>query len=262
MYCTETWISRAIAWFRRSSSSADGFLPAIGRSSFVRCGNSIPPGGILTRRSREVIPQGRNPPHDPRRRHPRFRLRGLDRRHLRRARQPRPAGAGWPRTGGTADADHRCRELPRIPRRDPGTGARRPHAEAGGTVRSRVPRGNGRRRGPFEAPLRGEHGGEHLHGAHPHRRHRRLGPAPGPGIGEEADGEGRIHLRHLRRRVLPGPRDRRGRRGRHRAGGGDLPHPVRVEGAARPSKGPVPRLEDHGRPGPEASRRSSSSSTP
>src|SRR5512140_1422389 len=188
IYCTETWISRAIARFRRLSSSADGFFLAIGGSSFVRCGNFILPRGILAQGGTGSHPHGRNPPHDPRRRYPRFRLRGLDRRHLRRARQPRPAGAGWARTGGTADADHGGRELPRIPRGDPGAGTRRPHAEAGGTVRSRVPRGNGHRRGPLETSLRGEHGGELLHGAHPHRRHGRLGPAPWPGFGEEADG--------------------------------------------------------------------------
>src|SRR5512139_4144589 len=99
MYCTDTWISRAIAWFRRSRSSADGFLLAIGRASLALCrgyrtagpyshteggGKSPPPfldfprgGGadfsmwVRSRYPREV------PCHGPRRRHPRLRVRRL-----------------------------------------------------------------------------------------------------------------------------------------------------------------------------------------
>ena len=44
----------------------------------------------------------------------------------------------------------------------------------------------------------------------------------------------RLRLRHLRRVLLPGPRDRGGGRRRLRDGGGQLPHPVRDEGPPAP----------------------------
>ena len=49
-----------------------------------------------------------------------------------------------------------------------------------------------------------------------------------------ADGPRRVDLRHVRRLLLPGQADRRRRRRRLGARGGDLPHEVRVEGHADP----------------------------
>ena len=189
-------------------------------------------------------------------------MRGLHRRDLHRPRQPLPAGAGRPRARRAAHPHHRSGELPRLPGRDPGAGARRSHAEAGGTVRRGVQDGNGRLRRPFEAALHRPDRGERIPRPHPDRRHRRLGPPARAGIGEEAHGARRIHLRHLRRGVLPRHGGRRRRRRGHGLRGGDLPHPVRVEGSPGPPARPVPRVEDPGGPGPRGTRRSSSSSTP
>ena len=65
-----------------------------------------------------------------------------------------------------------------------------------------------------------------------------------------AAGPRRLGLRHLRRRVLQGEADRRRRRRRHRVRGGAVPDALRHEGDARPPARRVPRLADHGRPGP------------
>ncbi len=55
-------------------------------------------------------------------------------------------------------------------------------------------------------------------------------------------------VRDLRRLLLPQPGDRRRRRRRLSRGGGDLPHPVRLEGDDGAPPRPAPRLEDHGGP--------------
>ena len=58
----------------------------------------------------------------------------------------------------------------------------------------------------------------------------------------------RLLLRHLRCGLLPRRPDDRGRRRRHRDGGGHLPLQVRRQGDDRPPARGVPRLGDHGRP--------------
>ena len=71
----------------------------------------------------------------------------------------------------------------------------------------------------------------------------------------------RLLLRHLRRRLLPRPRDDRRRRRRHRDGGRDLPGQVRRQGRHRPPPPGVPRLGDHA-PARARTRTTSSCSRP
>ena len=65
-------------------------------------------------------------------------------------------------------------------------------------------------------------------------------------------GRGVSRLRHVRRLLLQGPRDRRRRRRRHGVRGGDLPDPLRDEGPPAPPARHVPGQQDHGRPGARA----------
>ena len=55
----------------------------------------------------------------------------------------------------------------------------------------------------------------------------------------------RLDLRHLRRLLLPGPRDRRGRRRRLGHRGGHLPHQVRQQGHAPRAPRPAAGQQDH-----------------
>ena len=64
-------------------------------------------------------------------------------------------------------------------------------------------------------------------GQRPDHRHRRLGPDARPEERDALHGLRPGHLRHLRRRALPGQADRRRRRRRHGRRGGDVPDPVR-----------------------------------
>ena len=58
----------------------------------------------------------------------------------------------------------------------------------------------------------------------------------------------RVHLRHLRRLLLPGEAHRGRRRRRLRARGGDLPHQVRHQGHRRPPARRAAGVEDHAGP--------------
>ena len=99
---------------------------------------------------------------------------------------------------------------------------------------------------PFRVWVEGE---EHLapHGDRRDRRERPLARPPGRAA---LPGPRRLGLRDLRRRVLPRQGADRGRRRRHRDGGGDVPHALRHEGHGRPSPRRVPRVADHARPRP------------
>ena len=81
-----------------------------------------------------------------------------------------------------------------------------------------------------------------------HRRDRRERPLARARVRAAAPGTRRQRLRHLRRRLLQGEGDRRGRRRRLRVRGGALPHALRDEGDARPPPQRLPRLADHGQP--------------
>ncbi len=71
----------------------------------------------------------------------------------------------------------------------------------------------------------------------------------GPAVGAAAARARRVHLRHLRRLLLPGEADRGRRRRRLRGRGGDLPHQVRDDGHHHPPSRRAARLEDHAGPG-------------
>ena len=85
----------------------------------------------------------------------------------------------------------------------------------------------------------------HLRGRRPDHRHR------GPVADAQSAQRGaaarlrRVHLRHLRRILLPGEGDRRGRRGRLRPRGGPLPHPVRRQGHRHPPAGRAAGVQGH-----------------
>ena len=81
-----------------------------------------------------------------------------------------------------------------------------------------------------------------------HRRHRRDRALARSPARAALPGTRPVGLRHLRRRLLQGEGARRGRRRRLGDGGGDLPHPLRDQGDARPPARRVPRLADHDRP--------------
>ena len=84
------------------------------------------------------------------------------------------------------------------------------------------------------------------------RRHRRVGAVARARQRDAAARPRRVGLRDLRRLLLQGPRDRGGRRRRHRVRGGDLPDPLRDQGPPAPPPRHVPCLQDHGRPGARA----------
>ncbi|CAA9473272.1 MAG: Thioredoxin reductase, partial [uncultured Solirubrobacteraceae bacterium] len=186
------------------------------------------------------------------RRHRGQRPGGLHRRAVHRAREPAAAGHRGVPVGRPAAADHRGRELPRVRRGHHGPAAHDGHARPGGALRRalrhrpghaarpggrarRHPQGVGGRRGPRDAHRRAGHGG-------------RAPQARRPGRGRALRPR-RLLLRHLRRRLLQGEADRRGRRRRLRHGGGHLPGQVRVQGHGDPPPRRVPRVEDHVRAG-------------
>ena len=78
--------------------------------------------------------------------------------------------------------------------------------------------------------------------------HRRVGPHARPARRAAPARPRRVHLRHVRRVLLPREADRGGRRRRLRARGGDLPHQVRHHGHDRPPARRAARVEDHAGP--------------
>ena len=85
--------------------------------------------------------------------------------------------------------------------------------------------------------------------------HKKLGV---PGEEELGQRPRRVLLRHLRRRLLQGPRDDHRRRRRLRDGGGHLPGQVLLQGRDRQPPRRVPRVEDHARARAGHARTSSS----
>ena len=228
--------------------------------------------GAPRRRRRLRVVQARDPgrrgglrcprasPDDPSGRHPRVGPRRPHRRHLHGAGQPvaarrrgravldeRPARR-------PADAHHRGGELPRLRRR----GARPRAHERSGTRPQRFGAEFLTRKAarvdlssrPFGVWTRRPEADEPTVTAEAvivatgrpvaHARRSRRGPPARPR---------RVDVRDLRRVLLPGPEDRGGRRGRLRARGGDLPHPVRRDGHRHPPPQGAAGLEDHAGPG-------------
>ena len=133
-----------------------------------------------------------------------------------------------------AHAHHRRRELPRLPRRHPRPRADDEVPRAGGALRRRV---RHRRRRPGGA-LPG--GAVRRVGRRPRvprplddHHHRRQGPHAGPARRAAPARPRRVHLRHVRRLLLPREAHRGRRRRRLRDRRGDLPHQVRHHGHAR-----------------------------
>ncbi len=84
-----------------------------------------------------------------------------------------------------------------------------------------------------------------VHGEDAHHRDRRVGEAARPAGRARADGARRLHVRDLRRLLLPRPRDRRRRRRRLGDGGSGVPDEVREQGDARAPARHAARVEDH-----------------
>ena len=171
-----------------------------------------------------------------------------DRRDLRGTRQPRTGRPGGFGTGRATDADQRRRELPGLRGRHPGPRPDGRHARPGRAVRVAPVRRRHRSRRLLRAPV--PHLGPWHRVPRPVRdhRHRRLGAVARARERDPTARSWRVGLRDLRRLLLQGPRDRRDRWRRHGPRGGDVPHPLRHQGAPAPSARHVPRLEDHGRP--------------
>ena len=141
--------------------------------------------------------------------------------------------------GRAADAHHRGGELPGIHRRHHGSRAHAGLPRTGGTLRRRVRHRQGvpgRSVRPAVRAVGGRSGRRRadIRGRGPDHRHR--GPVADArpaqrGAPPRLRG---LHLRHLRRVLLPGAGDRRGRRRRLRPGRGPLPHPVRRQGHRHP----------------------------
>ena len=120
-------------------------------------------------------------------------------------------------------------------------------ASAGRAVRRHHRLRRRRRRGPVVAPVSGRRPTEHgavtadalilATGAS-------ATPARAPGR-EGADGVRRLGVRDLRRLLLQGQGDRRGGRGRHRDGGGDVPDAFRDQGHGRAPARRAARVADH-----------------
>ena len=137
-----------------------------------------------------------------------------DRGHLRRPGPARPPGhrrralLDQRPARRPAHAHHRGRELPRVRRRDHGARAHAGLPRAGGPVRRRVPHGQGvpgRPVAPAVRPVgrRSRRRGAHLRGRRADHRHRRpVADARPPQRGAAPRLRG-VHLRHLRRLLLP-----------------------------------------------------------
>ena len=166
-----------------------------------------------------------------------------------------------------ADAHHRGRELPRLPRGDHGPGADEPHPGAGRPLRRRDPDREGRPGSTSPSRPFGIWVGD-PDAAEPTYRAQAVIVSTGaqslmlglPGE-QRADRPRRVDLRHLRRLLLPRPGHRRRRRRRLGPRGGDLPHQVRPtrsrSSTAATSCGPRRSC----RTGPSPTPRSASSGT-
>ena len=185
-----------------------------------------------------------------------------DRRDLRGARQPRADRPRRLRAGRPADADQRRRELPGLPRRHPGAGPDGRDARAGGALRYAHRRRRHRSGRLLRAAVPAVGARHRIPCPGGDRRDRRLGAVARPRQRDPAARARRVGLRHVRRVLLPRPRDRRRRRRRHRVRGGDLPDPLRHEGAPAPPTRHLPGVEDHGRPRRSPIPRSRSIRTP
>ena len=104
-------------------------------------------------------------------------------------------------------------------------------------------------------------GGDRVLGAHGHHLDRRAGADARPRLRARAARPRRLHVRDLRRLLLPRPRDRGRRRRRLRARGGDVPHPVRRQGHARAPPQGAARARRSCRTARSRTRRSSSAGT-
>ena len=174
------------------------------------------------------------------------------RRHLRRSRQPRAARDRRQRADGPADDHLGRRELPRLPRGHPGSGADAEVPRPGGALRRHDPRA---RRDARRLLGRGRSGSG---SATIEYRADAVIVATGASalwLGLRVRGgvprARRERLRDLRRVLLPRARGGGRRWRRHGARGGDVPDPLRRQGDdARAPRG-VPRQQDHAGPGPE-----------
>ena len=148
-----------------------------------------------------------------------------------------------------ADADHRRRELPRLPRRDHGPRADGPVPRAGRALRRRVHHREGDQGRPQLAPVPGLGPRHRVRGRRGHRQHRRPVADARPRGRDPADRPRPVDVRDLRRLLLPRPAHRRRRRRRLGARGGDLPHQVRRQGHGHPPPRHAAGVEDHAGPG-------------
>ena len=174
---------------------------------------------------------------------------GLHGRAVRRARRPGAARDRGLRLGRPADDHERCRELPRLRRRDHGAGDDVRLPPPGRALRRGV---HHRRRHPGR-PLGSGRSGSSSATTSTWRAVRDRGdgrqrPLARDRVGGAAQGPRRLRLRHLRRIVLPGQGGLRRRRRRLRVRGGAVPDEVRLARAPRAPPRRVPRVEDHGRP--------------
>ena len=170
-----------------------------------------------------------------------------DRRALHRARQPEAAAHRGARGRRPADADDDGGELARVPGRHHGPRPDGRDARAGASGSApRSCRATSRAstcsRRPFTIALAE---GQADHDRLADHRDRRVGALARHRIRSQAVGPRRLHLRHLRRLLLPRQADRRRRRRRLGDGGGDLPDAVRVEGHRHPPPRLAARVEDH-----------------
>ena len=151
---------------------------------------------------------------------------GPDRGDLRRARQPPADRARGLHARRPADAHQRRRELPglpgrhRRPRADGEVPRARPSASARRSSTS-TSTGSTSRSRPFRVWARGT---EYRAQSRDHRD-RRVGAVARPRERAAPPRPRRLGLRHLRRVLLPRPRDRGRRRRRLRDGGGELTSP-------------------------------------
>ena len=164
--------------------------------------------------------------------------------------------------GRPADAHHRGRELPRLPRRHHGSGADGADARAGRAASGPSSSSDDVDRGRLlQAAVHATVGEEHVPGRAVDHRDGRIGDAGSGSTARSGSGPRRLGVRHLRRLLLPRARTGRRRRRRHGDGRGDLPHQVRHQGHGRPPPRQAARLQDHAGPRLATTRRSSSSGT-
>ncbi len=173
---------------------------------------------------------------------------GLTAAIVRLARQPGADRLRRQRPAGPADDHLRRGELPRISRRDPGTGADGALSPAGGALRL-DDHGRRRHQGRLQrAALQAVGQGRPVPGRCGDRRHRRIGPVAGADLRGGVPRPRGQRLRHLRRLLLPRSGSGGGRWRRHGTGGGALPDQVRLQGHHPGAARRVPRQQDHAGP--------------